>query len=464
MKILLVQQDTGQRAITYPLYPIGLSYLAAALTHHEVLIFDPNVYAYPASLAELHQVVQRFRPDVVGISIRNVDTTQRKDLFVNFKTVKPTLETIQAVQPGVRIIAGGTGFSIHAREILASVPQIEFGVYLEGEESFPELLDNLQTPEKVKGIFYRRGPEVIFTGPRKNPDFASLPIPRRDPAVINMAHYQGPLHNIVGIQSKRGCVFSCSYCTYVFLNESRTRLRSAAHVVDEIEELVNVHGIKMFTFVDSVFNVPESHAREICHEIIRRKLDVTWGAWLTPIKISEDFLQLMRRAGCRHIGFSPDAVTDRGLKVLQKGFTAADVEHSLQLAKKLKDVAVGYSFFCAYPGMTWGEVWKTLVMFFRIPLALPGRGGVWLGWIRVEPGTDIFKTAVEEGVMPADIKMLPDTEEELAKLFYVPKRQFLHTILFEAVLLVVEKTLKPMVKGFFRIIGRIRGKAALYDQ
>jgi anaerobic magnesium-protoporphyrin IX monomethyl ester cyclase len=465
MKILLIQQHTGQRVISSPLYPIGLSYLAAVLTDHDVRIFDPNVYAYPECLDDLKSEVAGFQPDVVGISIRNVDTTQRKDLFVNFKTVKPTLDAVLEVKPDVKIVAGGTGFSIHAQEIMSTLPEIAYGVYLEGEESFPELLSNLESPEKVKGVFYRNNGEVIFSGARLSPDFEKLPIPRRDGRVIDINRYNGPLHNIVGVQSKRGCVYSCTYCTYMFLNENRVRLRKATHVVDEIEQMVNELGVKGFTFVDSVFNMPESHAREICEEMIRRKINVPWGAWLTPLNISEEFLLLMREAGCRHIGYSPDAVTDRGLAVLQKGFSFDDVERSIQLAKNIKGVAFGYGLFCAYPGITMSEVLKTLYMFFRIPLALPGRGGVWLGWIRVEPYTKIFDTAVREGLIAQDVKMLPENEKELEKLFYVPKNKWFQTLIFDIVLFLVNNVLKPGTKRLFHVLGRLTGHKdkVLYD-
>jgi len=463
MKILLIQQDMGQRSIQYPMYPIGLSYLAAVLTDHDVRIFDPNVYDYPASLDVLRKEVAVFKPDVAGISIRNVDTTQRKDLYVNFNTAKPTINAVLAVKPDTKIVAGGTGFSIHAEDIMSIVPEIDYGIYLEGEESFPQLLSNLDTPGKVRGVFYRKGSEVVFTGQRISPDFEKLPIPRRDPGVIDMARYHGPLHNIVGVQSKRGCIYSCSYCTYVFLNQSKLRLRKPSHVADEIEQLVYEFGIKGFTFVDSLFNMPESHAREICEEMIRRKIRVTWGAWLTPRGITEDFLLLLREAGCRHIGYSPDAVTDRGLNVLQKGFTAADLERSIQLAKKIRGVAFGYGFFCDYPGMSLRETLRTLYLFFRIPFILPGRGGVGMGWIRIEPHTKLFDTAVQEGVISKDVKMLPSNEEELAKLFYVNRNRRYQTLIFDFILFVVDRALKPTVKGFFRLVGRFRGQKALYD-
>uniref|UniRef100_UPI0040566424 B12-binding domain-containing radical SAM protein n=1 Tax=Candidatus Electronema sp. TaxID=2698783 RepID=UPI0040566424 len=463
MKVLLIQQDMGRRIIKHPLYPIGLSYIAAALKAHEVRIFDPNVYDWPDCLNKLREETRHFQPDIAGISIRNIDTTQRRDLFVQFKTVRPTLDAVRDVLPNIPIMAGGTGFSIFAKEIMERLPEITYGVYLEGEETAQELLEHLDAPEQVKGLYYRKGGEVLFSGPRPLPDFAALPMPRRDPAVIDITKYHGPLHNIIGVQGKRGCAFKCSYCSYLFLNERRLRLRPAAAVVDEVEHLVKTYGIKGFTFVDSVFNAPESHARDICNELIRRKIQVEWGAWLTPKGLSKELLLLLREAGCRHIGFSPDAVSDKGLNALSKGFTMQDVRNSLKLAAEVKGMAVGYNFFCTYPEMTFADAMKTLVMLFRIPLLMPGRGGVGLGWIRLEPHNELYETAIQEGIISRSTNMLPADEQELAGLFYLPKSQQHITLLFDAVLFTVDKVLKPSVKFVFHLAGRLLGRRSFYD-
>ena len=68
----------------------------------------------------------------------------------------------------------------------------------------------------------------------------------------------------IGIETKRGCALKCVYCIYGFLNGRKYRFRSPEKIVDEIEALRKVHGIDSFTFVDSVFNVPQKHAEEIC--------------------------------------------------------------------------------------------------------------------------------------------------------------------------------------------------------
>ena len=91
------------------------------------------------------------------------------------------------------------------------------------------------------------------------------------------------------------------------------------------------------------------------------------------------------------------------------------------------------------------ETLKTLFMFFKIPFVLPGRGGVGLGWIRIEPYTKIFDTAVREGIISQDTKMLPENKQELAKLFYVNRSKWYQTLMFDIVFSLVDRVMKPAV-------------------
>ena len=43
-----------------------------------------------------------------------------------------------------------------------------------------------------------------------------------------------------GILTKRGCAFRCTYCPYRALEGPRYRLKSAARVVDEIEQITGL--------------------------------------------------------------------------------------------------------------------------------------------------------------------------------------------------------------------------------
>jgi len=438
-KVLLVQQDMGRRGIEYPLFPLGLAYIAAALRDHTVKIFDPNLYPLDESKRRLEYELETLQLDMVGISLRNIDTTMRRDPFVHYKTIAPMVGLIRQMNPGGKIVIGGTAFSLYAQEIMERIPGIDFGVYLEGDETVVELIDHMDRPELVKGIFFRKAGAVQFTGERPQPDFTALSRPRRDSDVIDISQYVNDRQTAIGVQSKRGCALDCSYCTYVFLNKDRMRLRTPAHVADEIEEMVGRLGVKGFIFVDNVFNIPEEHARGICEEMIRRKIPVEWAAWLTPKGLTQDFLLLMKRAGCRRVRFSPDAGTDHGLKVLSKGCTAQDIEESIRLLSKTEGMFVGYNFFCGYPGMTWSDAAQTLRLLLKISAFLPDRYNVSFNWIRVEPYTGICSEAIKERFISEETNMLPEDEKGLLPLFYAPERLRRITNLFDFVISSMEK-------------------------
>ncbi len=271
MKVLLIQSHLGRIEPFPPLYPLGLVYLANALSKHEVQIIDMNVWELTLAYENLKKKIINFNPDIAGVSIRNIDTTNRRDIFNFFKTVRPTARIIKETSPDSTLLVGGPGFSMFAEKIMSRIPEFDFGCHLEGEESIPELLDNLESPESVKGIYIRKNGGVQFTGNRELPDFGKLQIPRRDPEIIDNTPYiqfdKFPRIYNIGIQTKRGCVLKCAYCSYTFLSGNKLRLRYPVDVVDEIEYLISL-GMNQFSFADNIFNIPKSHAEEICEEII----------------------------------------------------------------------------------------------------------------------------------------------------------------------------------------------------
>ncbi len=453
LKVLLIQSHLGRIKFRPPLFPLGLCYIATTLEKHKVRILDLNIWKLPIAYQKLKEEISNFSPDLVGISIRNVDTTQRADIFYYFKTIGPTVKLIREIAPEIKIMVGGSGFSIFAREIMERIPEFDFGVYLEGEESTPELLDNLDSPELVKGIYFRKNGSVHFSGDRELPDFANLPMPKRDGNVINIKPYISTQNNI-GLQTKRGCILNCGYCSYPFLSGRKLRLRSPQSVVEEIEYLISL-GVTKFSIVDNIFNVPVSHTREICEEIVRRGLKVEWDAWFEIKRTTKELVLLAREAGCKHFGFSPDAATNKTLSTLKKGITEKDIEENLSLMRRINGVKAGYNFFYISPGVSLRSLMQTMILYFKIPIILFGRGGgVGLGLIRIEPHTDMHRIVLQEGFLNEETNLLPESEKELVKLFYCPA-SYRYLVFFITFLVkLMEKVVKPLgrfiLKRFFQ--------------
>lgn len=449
LKVLLVQSHLGRSEPGPPVFPLGLCYLATALTRQSVKILDLNLWTRREAAEILARTLVEQEPDVVGLSIRNIDTTQRGDIFYYFREAQPTARLIKQTRPGALLIAGGAGFSIFPRRIMERIPEFDLGIFLEAEESLPELLDNLNSPGNVKGVYFRHNGSVVFSGARALPDFARLPIPRRDREVIDMAAYARSDGSTIGIQSKRGCCLACAYCNYPHLSGNQLRLRPPEQVAEEVQVLIGL-GVKRFCFVDNIFNVPRPHAEAICRELIRRHLDVEWSAWFEIRNTTVELVELARRAGCKHFGFSPDAATDRGLSRLGKGLTEADLRRSYRVIRESRGVRAGYNFFIL-PGMSFREIFKTLAQVVWIPLVTQGKARVMgLGWIRIEPDTEIHRRAVAEGNLARDAELLPEQYEALSQLFYCDRAHRRFDAIVVWIFRWVDTGLRPMVKRLLR--------------
>lgn len=421
MKLLLIQSHVGPDGWA-PVYPLGLAYIgeAARRRGHKVLLADLNVMM--DGWAGLDRLIQDERPECVGISLRNVDNQIRVRLTYSYLYFQETLRRTRAAAADIPIIVGGSGFSMFAGDVMTQNPEITAGVYLEAEESFPELLDHLDSPEVVPGVYYRRNGKVLFSGPRPLPDFGALPFPRRDLSDIS-PYLRAPFS--LGIQTKRGCPLRCAYCSYPHLNGSKYRLRAPAQIADEIEYLEKTLGARNFWFADSVFNQPRDYSEEILGEIIRRDLKIRWNAYLHIDGIDRETVDLHRRAGCVFMMFSPDGISQAALDGLDKDISANQVKTVFGLFRRQRtwrDLDVGFCFFLNPPGETLAGLTRTIVFFFRATFSRLRRGTARIrvcpGWIRLEPHTKIYNRALAERPGLKAVSLLPEDARGLKKTFY----------------------------------------------
>lgn len=403
MNILLVQAYLGKTE--QPVFPLGLSCLVPGIKNHTLKVFDPNVSKEP--YVEFASILSKFRPDIVGISIRNIDSTNKRKTVFYYKHIREMIDVVKSnTYSCSKIIVGGSGFSMFAKEIMHDEPRIDYGVFLEGEQTFPELIERLKRPEDVKGIFYRRNGEVIFTGPRDRIDLNTVPFPDR--TAIPVEQYKG-MPDSIGVETKRGCMLDCVYCIYGFLNGKELRLRNPKAVVDEVQALVRDKEVKRFTFVDAIFNIPPSHAEAICREMIKRNLDVSWSAWFHEEYMTEEFVRMVKEAGCNKIIFSPDGFSDKTLFILGKNLSKKDILRTFDIFKKSGDgIEICYNFFKNPPGQDLITCLKLLHFYFKAKITLRNRVHFEFNSIRIEPHTPLHKMALEEGLINKDdVLLLP---------------------------------------------------------
>src|SRR5512139_1079748 len=154
MRVLLIYSNQSRELVPAP--PIGLSYVATATRNagHEVKLLD---LAFAKDLLdELTLGIKTFKPDIVGLSIRNIDNiiSQRfesplQDLLKQVAVIRENARTPEG-KP-VPLVLGGPAISILAEKALA-VFGADYAVAGEGETAFPMLLEALEKGTSLSSI------------------------------------------------------------------------------------------------------------------------------------------------------------------------------------------------------------------------------------------------------------------------------------------------------------------------
>lgn len=395
--ILLVQSYLGPTEP--PVMPLGLARLAAVLPGWRVEVLDLNLHADPAGA--LREALKRLAPAVVGVSLRNIDSTNKRRVTYYYAHLGPTLRLIKEEAPRARIVLGGAAFSMYAEAVMAREPLAELGVFLEGEATLPALLGNLERPWEVPGVYYRDGGRVVLSGPPAPVDLAQLPPPRWD--LLDLAAYAvEPIG--VGVETKRGCALGCAYCPYPFLNGRRYRPQDPARVAEEVAALT-ARGVRRYTFVDSIFNLPLDHARAVCEALVARGLATPWSAWFHESHLDPGFIALAQRAGCDNFILSPDGFSDAAMQSLGKQQRLAEVLAAHEMLKAA-GARVSYNFFKNPPGQTPGAALGLVKFMLRAKRELGRRVSFELNSIRIEPHTRLEALARREGLITRDDDLL----------------------------------------------------------
>ncbi|MCK4806806.1 MAG: radical SAM protein [Candidatus Aegiribacteria sp.] len=351
MKILLVQSPTGRSEA--PIYPVGLAFIAGQLSRHELKGLDlslNNNYRAP-----LRNAIESFSPEVIAVSLRNIDNSSYPITYSYIKPFSDMMDVLESWEGTV--IVGGTGFSIYPEIILERFPRIDYGIPGDGEVVFPELIDHLEKGTTIEGW---RGGRML---PWKQADLNSLSSP--DYRFIDISRYTVP--DSIGVQSRRGCAFNCSYCTYSYLSGSSFRGRSVDKVIRDIRELEHL-GVSQFQFVDSIFNAPEDYFEELLSALEESDCGITWSAWLDQ-NVTPPQLERMKAAGAIKVDFSPDAITDKGLKKLAKRGKAADLLPAVTSARRA-GLQVEINFFNGNPGEGFWAFLRKIWFMFRVRFTL----------------------------------------------------------------------------------------------
>src|SRR3954464_2606551 len=401
-RVLLV--STNRERQPYPVVPNGLACIASALdaAGNNVRFLDLCFARDPVGRAR--DVARAFRPDVIGVSIRNIDNSDAIALRHYTPEARVVLQALRQAAPDAKVVAGGAAFGV-APEALFRDLGVDYAVAGDGERASVALISALTsgTPiEAMPGLVREKNGTVVFTPPGEDADLDSLPRPSLH-RWVDLRRYQRNGATIP-IQTKRGCVYKCIYCTYRNVEGWGYRTRDPELVADEIEELKVKAGIHHFDFVDSTFNSPPGHALQVCEAITRRRINVRLDTTnFTPATASPELLSAMKAAGFRTLGITAESASDPVLQRLEKGFTAAKAREVAERVEK-HGIRTLWIFLVGGPGETNQTLEETLE--FAAWRLRRGDAVYLTVGLRIYPGTTLHRIAITEGVVPPDSTLL----------------------------------------------------------
>jgi radical SAM superfamily enzyme YgiQ (UPF0313 family) len=401
MRVLLINSNLKDDILAAP--PIGLCYVASAAeaAGHQVRVVD--LCFQPHRREFLQREIDGWAPEVIGISLRNIDNCNMLYPISYLPEVEQLIRVIRELS-NATVVVGGSGVSVMPEKVFSCLP-VDYVITSDGEESFVSLLRALEqgeAPRDIPGVGMSLQGKFHLTPPR----LASFPLIRPDLATwVDLQPYRRMGSSYL-VQTKRGCSHRCIYCTYSQLLEGhRFRLREPREVVDELEEAYYRHRPDSFEFVDSTFNDPLDHCREILEEIVRRPWHANFSAMgMSPKHLNDRFLKLLWRAGFRSFMTSPESAAATMIRNYQKSFAVDDVIRAAE-AINLSRFKVMWYFLIGGPGednQTLQETLDFVASYLHRQRRPPYHLAHFYLGVRTYPGTRLWEIATQEGFIPQD--------------------------------------------------------------
>jgi len=394
MKVLLINpgMDFSKfgsfKRYMQPMPPIGLAYLAAVLKKDN---FDFKViddFADRIGVKGIIDTLKDYQAGVVGISC----------LTPSAPYVLQIASAIRKHDKRIKIILGNIHASIFYKSLL-SQGFADVIVHGEGELVFPEVIRALAKRKELKpirGISFMLEGEAIKTGDRVPiGEIDSLPYPAWEHFPVKKYGFL-PFMDIskpaLSILSSRGCVYSCSYCSLLYMN-NHYRERDPYKVVDEIEYLVDKFNVKQIGFVDPIFPFSRKTGITFSLEMIKRGLNkkLVWICETRVDKVDKELLGFMQEAGCRRILYGIESSSQDTLDNVCKNTSVDLVKKNISDTRKLNIQTAGL-FMLGFTNETRAMMEDTIRLakeldldFAKFAITVPF------------PGSELYRSLVQSG-------------------------------------------------------------------
>jgi len=398
--------------------PMGIAYLGAVLRKdYEVKLLDAVVeghdqerwlnehyFEYGLTTAQILKEIEKFQPQVVGVTCLFSSTFQVMSRLVN---------AIKKQFPEIITVTGGTHPSFLPEDSFKRTPGLDYICLHESEESFPQLLRAIAAGkgiEAIDGVAWRDNGSVrVNPKTRYIENLDGLPFPARDLLPIEkyfdinipFMFFSKSARNI-SFNSSRGCPYRCRFCSSANHWGKRWRWRSPESVLAEMEELVSKYRVEELKFEDDNLLANTKRAKAIFRGMIERKFNLHWnmpnGVMIKALE-DEELLSLMNESGCYEVIMAFESGDQYVIDNIVK--KPLDLSRGAELTRRVKAHGIdAHAFFViGFPGETRRQIMNTLKFAKSLPL-----DKAYIFMFNPLPGTEMYEEVIAKGLFkPEDL-------------------------------------------------------------
>ncbi len=442
-----------------PIFPVGIGYLVNWLhrMHPEVLVevLDLTQISEKNYQTALFEAIDRFRPDLLAYSWRDVqifaphegDNSLRRAFEFYYAPkistrIKAAVDGVRMVwkyrtefhrklrlirdgmkrAPNATIMVGGGAFSVFAEQIIPLLPEGVIGVVGEGEDALVKVVEGRSCDDDR--VIYRKNGKTV-----RGKKEGSVQI-RRAPYDLSYLEKVFPGHDfyhrrMIGIQTKRGCPYGCSFCLYTYIEGKRVFYRDPEDVISEMRQYHDRWGIRNFWFADAQFipgvkAIPE--ARALLEAIRDSGMKITWSGYIRTSLISPDLALLMVESGMGDLEVSITSGSQEILDNLRMGFKLSTL---IEGCRNLMDAGYQGNIILNYSLNAPGETEETLreaIAAYRVICQIFSEDRVYpmVFFLAVQPHTAFEKKLIREEYLSSDYDPIDLNPMTIRKLLYNP--------------------------------------------
>ncbi|AVM75632.1 B12-binding domain-containing radical SAM protein [Magnetospirillum gryphiswaldense] len=347
------------------------------------------------------EIIGRLAPDVrvIGVSVMwSQNWVQNREL----------INAIRQARPDAIIVVGGEHVTALPELTLRDCPAIDVAVTGEGELTLLELVHRIandRSHEDMDGLCFIRDGQFVNNGFGKRvADFENLPRPAWHLCPVEN-YFSGMWSMGIGygrnmiVLATRGCPYQCTFCSNPVMWTTRYLMRPPAHVVDEIEWLVNSYGANSIDFADLTAIVKKEWVIEFCAELKRRNLHINWQlpSGTRSEALDAETVQIIHDAGCKFLVYAPESGSQDTLDRIKKKIKLPTITRSMAAA-----VSAGHTtkacMIIGFPHERRKHVFQS--MLFAAKLGIIGVDDCNISPFTPYPGSELFNELRAEGRIP----------------------------------------------------------------